>query len=145
MSYAVNPLIIVAIVSAIFAFAAGIYIFRSRSTKVRIALATLALVLLVPIALVTVAFNPWLIDARFRTYRSFYKDLQVGMTHDQVMEIAQRHYPQGGKRGFPKVMKEDETNLGFFMNPEGIREPNCEGIFLRLKDGKVTEISYSAD
>jgi hypothetical protein len=35
--------------------------------------------------------------------------------------------------------------LGFFMNPEASREPNCEGIFLRLEQGRVTKKTYSPD
>lgn len=90
-------------------------------------------------------FYPWLIDSRFRTYRDFYKDIKIGMTHDQVIEVAKKHYPDGGQRKFPIVMRDNSSELGFFMNPEGDSEPNCEGIFLRFDEGKVTTITYSAD
>ena len=145
MSYEINPLIIIAAIGAALAILSGFFIIRSKATKVRIGLSILALALLMPSFLVVAVFYPWLYDARFRTYRSFYKDIKIGMTRDQVMEVAYIHYPEGGTRGFPKVMREDENNLGFFMNPEESSEPNCEGIFLQFRDGKVVRVHYSAD
>jgi hypothetical protein len=111
----------------------------------RIGVAALALVLLLPAAWFFAALNPWLTDARFRAYRSFYQDLKPGMTRDEVLAQVASHYPASGERKAPKVMEDTPERLGFFMNPEHSREPNCEGIFLTLRDGKVVSKGYSPD
>ena len=91
------------------------------------------------------ALNSWIIDPRFRTYRSFYCEIEEGMTRQQVIEILIKHYPRDGARDRPTVRSDDEDQLGFFMNPEDYREPNCEGIFLEMKDGVVVKKTYSND
>ncbi|MDB4759413.1 hypothetical protein OAF99_03630 [Akkermansiaceae bacterium] len=91
------------------------------------------------------ALNSWIIDPRFRTYRSFYYEIEEGMTRQQVVEILIKYYPRDGARDRPTVRSDDEDQLGFFMNPEDYREPNCEGIFLEMKDGVVVKKTYSND
>jgi hypothetical protein len=39
-----------------------------------------------------------LIDARFRAYRAFYRDIQVGMTRDQVPATRAHRYPTNAPR-----------------------------------------------
>ena len=91
------------------------------------------------------ALNSWIIDPRIRTYRSFYYGIEEGMTRQQVIEVLIKHYPRDGARDRPTVRSDDGDQLGFFMNPEGYREPNCEGIFLEMKDGVVVKKTYSND
>ena len=67
------------------------------------------------------------------------------MTRAEVFEAVDRRYPQTGIRMRPRVMKDDPGNLGFFMNPEGQGEPNCEGIFLSLELDRVKSKQYSMD
>ena len=67
------------------------------------------------------------------------------MTRDEVLELVRRHYPQGGSRQAPRLFEDTEAELGFFMNPEGSVNPNCEGIFLEMSAGKVTSKDYSRD
>jgi hypothetical protein len=145
MSLGMHPIVFAAIVGGIFALIAGFVAIRSKSTATRLLMILLALLLLLPTGLVIVGLNPWLVDARFRAYRSFYRDIETGMTRQQVMELVHRHYPTGGPRGTPNIVEDSQTSLGFFMNPEDSREPNCEGIFLTLTDDRVTKVSYSAD
>lgn len=104
----------------------------------------LAIVLLLPAAWFLLALNPWMHDARFRAYRSFYQDLKPGMTRDEVLKLVDSRYPASGERKAPKMM-EDPPRLWFFMNPEHSREPNCEGIFLSFQDGRMISKSYSPD
>ena len=111
----------------------------------RMGVMALGMVLLLPAAWFFAALNPWLTDARFRAYRSFYQDLEPGMTREEVLAQVASHYPASGERKAPKVMEDTAERLGFFMNPEHSREPNCEGIFLVLRDGKVVSKSYSPD
>jgi hypothetical protein len=102
-------------------------------------------VFLLPAGYLLVALNPWLVDSRFRSYRAFYRDIEIGMTRNEVFEALERNYPADGPRKRPKILNDTAEGLGFFMDPETSREPNCEGIFLRLESGRVSAKSYSAD
>jgi hypothetical protein len=67
------------------------------------------------------------------------------MTRDEVYAALDHRYPKSGARKRPNVMEDTATNLGFFMNPETSREPNCEGIFLKFEKGRVKSKVYSPD
>ena len=88
--------------------------------------------------------HPEVIDARFRAYKSFYKDIQIGMTHDDVMLVLRKHYPDTGPRLRPELTA-STTNFWFVMNPEKFQEPNCEGILLHLNEGRVISKKYMPD
>jgi hypothetical protein len=105
----------------------------------------LVLVFLVPAGYVYVAFHPEFVDKRFRTYKAFYRDIHVGMTREEVIAAMDRRYPADGPRQRPKIMSDESGELGFFMDPENSREPNCEGIFLTLESGRVVKKQYSPD
>jgi len=87
MSLGIHPIVFAAIVGGAFALLAGLVAIRSKSIATRKLMTLLALLLLLPTGLVVVGLNPWLVDARFRAYRSFYRDIETGMTRQQVMEI----------------------------------------------------------
>jgi hypothetical protein len=129
---------------AFWALLAMARIFVARRLRSKLLWGVVTMVLLAPAGLVLAAFYPELVDARFRTYKAFYRDLHQGMTRDEVLATLDKHYPAGGARKRPK-MSEDEFNLGFFMDPEHSREPNCEGIFLKLNHGHVESLTYSPD
>ena len=116
-----------------------------RRHSARWLLSCLALVLIAPAGWALTVFMPELVDARYRTYKALYGDIHVGMTRAEVLEVVGRHYPQGGVRQAPKLFKDSEEELGFFMNPEGTVNPNCEGIFLSLSAGRVVRKEYSPD
>ncbi len=145
MSFGVHPFILIAAVGALFALIATVVACMGRSGGVRVLMIVLALVFLLPAAYVFLAFHPELVDGRFRTYKGFYGDIQIGMTRDEVFAVLDRRYPKSGSRQRPKVMDDTDDRLGFFMNPETSREPNCEGIFLRLERGRVKSKDYSPD
>lgn len=145
MSFGVHPLILAAAVGAFAALIAVIFACRARSGLVTGLMLLLALVLIVPAGFVFIALHPELIDGRFRTYKAFYSDIQVGMTREQVVAAMERRYPADGSRKRPKIISDTPTNLGFFMDPETSTEPNCEGIFLTFEGGLVSRIDYSAD
>jgi hypothetical protein len=145
MTIEVHPFILLAAGGAVLALTAGVVACMVRSGGVRALMIVLASVFLLPAACVFIAVHPELVDGRFRTYKRFYSDIQVGMTREQVLAAMERRYPADGPRERPKIMDDTPTSLGFFMNPETSREPNCEGIFLTLEGGSVTEIGYSPD
>ncbi len=120
-------------------------VFRVRSAGLKVLLLLVAIVTLTPAGLVVLAAFPEWVDARFRSYKAFYAEIQPGMTRDEVMALQTRVYPEGGPRQKPRIAIEDDTSLTFFMHPEDSTEPNCEGIFLAFKDGKVTSKTYSPD
>jgi hypothetical protein len=145
MSFGVHPIILLAAVGALVAVGAVIAACTVQRGGIRALMIVLALVFLLPAGFVFVAFHPELVDARFRTYKAFYHDIQVGMTREQVLAAMAQRYPADGPRKRPKIMEDTPTSLGFFMDPETSREPNCEGIFLTLETNRVTKIVYSAD
>jgi hypothetical protein len=145
MSFGVHPFILFAAGGAVLALIAVVVACMVRSGGVRALMIVLALVFLLPAAYVFVVFHPELVDGRFRTYKAFYSDIQIGMTRDEVLAVLDRRYPKAGARLRPKVMDDTQDSLGFFMNPETSREPNCEGIFLKLDNGKVKSKDYSPD
>ena len=99
---------------------------------------------LIPSTFFFLALNLWIIDARFRTYRSFYYDIEVGMTKEEVLNVLIKNYPRDGARERPIIMSNEEDKMGFFMNSEE-NTPIAEGIFLELKDGVVVKKRYSND
>jgi len=117
--------------------------------KKKIIIPILIAIILIPVigfAYISIsASHPELIDGRFRTYKQFYESIQVGDSKSEVMNKINLHYPEGGKRQSPTVWENTKQSLGFFMNPEKWKEPNCEGILLTLEDGKVVTKEYSKD
>jgi hypothetical protein len=145
MSFGVHPFILFAAGGILLALIAIVVACMVRSGGVRALMIVLALVCLLPAAYVFLAFHPQLVDGRFRTYKRFYSDIQVGMTREEVLAALARRYPTDGPRKRPKIMGDTPTSLGFFMNPETSREPNCEGILLTLESNRVTKVVYSPD
>ena len=140
-----HPIVLAACLGGVVAAVAVISACMTKSGTTRTVLLVLAFVFLIPAGYVFLAFNPWLADARFRTYRAFYRDIEIGMTRQQVLTVMEQRYPTNGSRKPPKVMQDWDNSLGFFMNPESSREPNCEGIFLTLTNGRVVKKDYSPD
>ena len=133
----------IAAVGALGALALIVIACRVKSGGVM--LVVLALLFLTPAGYVLIALNPQLVDGRFGTYKRFYRDIRIGMTRDQVLALMERRYSADGPRMRPKIIDDSPEGLGFFMNPETSREPNCEGIFLTLEQGRVTKKAYSPD
>lgn len=133
------------VVLAALSVVAAVVAVRTRRTALKVAAAVFAGVFLVPACLLALALHPEWIDPRHHTYKSLYRDLSVGMTREEVFAALARHYPPNGPRQRPRVLYDEPERLGFFMNPEGNREPNCEGIFLELDGRRVTTKKYSAD
>ena len=136
---------LMAVIGVVLAVVGGIAACKVRSRALSSILLVLTVVFLIPAVFVVLALNPEIIDARFRTYKAFYREIDVGMTRQQVNALLDKHYPPAGPRQRPKVMDDTEKSLGFFMHPETSREPNCEGIFLKLENNRVTRKEYSPD
>jgi hypothetical protein len=140
-----HPLILIGVGSMVVALIAVVIACRTSNGMVRLLAFAVTLIALVPAIFLIAALNPWLTDARFRTYRAFYQDIEVGMSKSEVQKLLAEHYPTNGARGYPQTVYDDATQLGFFMNPEHSREPNCEGIFLSVSNNIVMSKRYSAD
>ena len=85
-------------------------------------------------------------DSRLATFHRLFERIEKGMTVDEVWRTVQQLYPEGGDRVRPGF-EQDALNdaIVLFMNPEDQREPNAEGIFLRLEGGRVARKDYSMD
>ncbi len=115
---------------------------RSARTASRVFLGVVAFCLLVPSAILFAGRNPWLIDARFRTFQLFYWNIRIGMSRDEVMGEMRNWYPQDQPHQPPGVAENSATQLKFFMTPA---ESDHESIILKMQDGRVIGKDYSAD
>lgn len=141
----VRSLLVVATLGVVASLILGVAIFKVRHVGLKIALGLLACLTLTPAALVvTTIYAEWS-DARLLAYRTFYENIQPGMTRAEVLQLAARLYPEDGPRKKPRVIIDEADHLTFFMHPEQRDEPNCEGIMLEMKDGRVIAKSYSPD
>lgn len=145
MSSFVDPGMLMAALGALVALVAIVIACRAKKGIITAMMIVLALAFIVPSGFVVLMFHPEWVDGRFRTYKRFYRDIEAGMTREQVLAALERHYPANGPRKRPMMIDDTPRGLAFFMNPETSREPNCEGIFLTLEAGRVTRLSYSAD
>jgi hypothetical protein len=146
MSWGMHPLLWFATLALFLGVASFMAGGRIRGCGRRVILMALGLALVLPGAcLLLRIFLPETVDGRFRAYAKFYRGIQTGMSRAEVFIVRERCYPKDGPRKRPKVMDDQPGSLGFFMNPEHSREPNCEGIFLKLESGRATSKVYSAD
>jgi hypothetical protein len=145
MLFELHPIVLAAVLGSTVGFLFLVAAYFAKSRAVKGFFVVIASISLLPSALLFVLANPGIFDARFRAYKAFYKDIDVGMTRAEVLALMSQHYPTNGARLPPKVMEDTSERLGFFMNPEGSTEPNCEGIFLTLEHEIVRSKSYSPD
>ena len=145
MGFGIHPVFLIAGLTLVGAIGCIVFTCRASGWIKRAILLLVALILLAPSGLLAIMLKPELVDVRFRAYKRLYRDIQIGMTRDEVMATVQRHYPSGGRRMEPKVLEDSTNRLDFFMSPEGSREPNCEGIFLQMQEDRVVRKKYSAD
>jgi hypothetical protein len=89
--------------------------------------------------------HPEIWDARTRTYKRFFADIEVGMSRTEVNQAFQRRYPPKDARNAPRIATDDGQMLWFFMYPEREKDGDCEGIFLTFEKGRVAKKQYSAD
>jgi hypothetical protein len=145
MSFGIHPFLLIAGFGLLVAVVLVVFACRAKSAFATVLLLLFALVFTVPGIYLFLAFHPELVDGRFRAYKAFYADIKVGMTRDQVIAAMEKRYPKNGKRQRPTIIGDTPEALGFFMNPETSREPNCEGIFLSLTNSHVVSKTYSPD
>ena len=145
MGFELHPLILIAVVTLIGAVACLVFAYLASHWLKRGILIVAALFLLGPSGVALICFKPELVDDRFRTYKQLFGDIEVGMSRVEVMTLVDQHYPFDGERLRPNVIENSDIKLSFFMNPEDSTEPNCEGIFLRMRDNKVVRKSYARD
>lgn len=124
---------------------AGWVAWRSQSVLSRLLLLALSISLLIPSAILGVGMNPWLVDARYRSYQLFYWSIQRGMDRTEVMASLDTRYPVDGLRLKPRITEDSATRLSFVMNPEKSPDPDRETITLKMEAGKVVGKEYLRD
>ena len=137
------PLTCLAILGIIIALGSLVDSYRKTGPERRV-LSILGLIILSPSVFFLLVLNPWLLDPRFRAFRSFYYDIEDGMTRAQVIELLESHYPEDGLRGRPTFNQNTEKKIHFFMNTEN-NQHTCEGVFISFSEGHVTSRQYSCD
>jgi hypothetical protein len=144
MHFLMHP-IVLAVLGSTIGFLLLVAAYLTKRGSLRAFFVSLGAFCLLPAGLVFVLMNPGIFDSRFRPYQTFYKSINIGMTRAEILSLMGQHYPTNGPRQVPKIMEDTPERLGFFMNPEGSTEPNCEGIFLDMKNGIISRKRYSSD
>lgn len=145
MSSSIHPIFVVAALGVLASIILLVTVFKVRSKGLKVMLAFLALLTLAPLGLVVLTLYPEWMDARVRSYKAFYEDIQLGMTREEVMGVQAKIYPEGSPRMKPRIIVDEADHLTFFMHPETSAEPDCEAIILGLKEGRVASKTYSPD
>jgi dihydropteroate synthase len=135
----ITQVILVGLVAGVFM---AICAWKSERLASRVFLGVVAFSLLVPSAILFVGRNPWLIDARFRTFQLFYWNIRIGMSREEVMGEMTNWYPPDQPQKPPGVAENSATQLKLFITPA---EADHESIILRMQDGRVIGKDYSAD
>src|SRR3954469_22826596 len=120
-----HPFMLITLVGACAAFVTVVLGCRARSRGAIAACVVLTVIFLLPAFIVFNVLFPEFLDGRFRTYKAFYRNIELGMTRNEVMQLRDHYYPKSGSHLAPKIMDDTPQRLGFFMNPETSREPNC--------------------
>ncbi len=141
----IHPIFIIAAIVLICLLICIFAVIKFKNRILKYILSVMVIIFFSISGLIIAALKPELIDARFRTYKNLYKEINIGMSRADVMSLIVHNYPAEGKRLPPIVLENSETKLDLFMNPEKSKEPNCEGIFLKLENDKVIEKTYSRD
>lgn len=137
-----DQLVVAGLVISLFA---GWVAWRSQSVLSRLLLLGLSISLLIPSAILCVGMNPWLVDARYRSYQLFYWGIQRGMDRSEVLANLDTRYPVDGPRLKPRIIEDSATRLSFVMNPEKLPDPDRETITLKMEAGKVLGKEYLPD
>jgi len=122
-----------------------LFAFRSRGLASRVFLILLSVSLLVPSAILCVGRNPWLVDARFRSFQFLYWNIRIGMNREEVIEEMRKAYPAGQIPEPPRIVTDSATGMKILMNPGTSGEPGQEAIILKLEEGLIMKKDYSAD
>jgi len=146
MTSSTHPIFVLAVLGIVATVIMLITVFHVRSKGLKVLLALIGVFTLTPAGFVLVAMHPEWVDVRFRSFKTFYEGIRLGMTREEVMALQNQLYPAGGPRQKPRIMMDESNSLTFFMHPEDPASSiDCEAIILNLKEGKVTSKTYSPD
>jgi hypothetical protein len=140
------PFYLILAAGAVLALGAALLTNRGGGSGQRVALLALAIALVVLPALVFgAALFPELFDARIRTYKRFYRNVEVGMTRDELLAVMRTTYEAAPQFAPPRLMTDTPERIFFLMDPQDSGGPNAEGIGFTLTSGKVSHKSYARD
>ena len=121
------------------------FAWRSRRMVTKVFWGLVAACFLIPSAILFIGRNPWLVDARYRTFQLFYWNIRMDMSRQEVIAEMQNWYPPDEPRMAPKIEEDSADKLEFKMNPESNTLKDHEGIVLKMQEGRVIGKSYEAD
>ena len=121
------------------------FAWRSQRMVTKAFLGVVAACFLVPSAILFIGRNPWIIDARYRTFQLFYWNIRMDMSRQEVIAEMQNWYPADQPRMAPKIKEDSADKLEFEMNPESETKMDHEGIVLQMQGGHVIGKSYETD
>ncbi len=117
---------------------AAFFAWRCRGGFSKLFMILLTLGLLTPTAIIFVGKNPWLIDARHRTFQTTYWFIRIGMSRDEVLAEIRSLYPPNGERKPPIIVEDSSTSMQIQMHPERAEEANSHNLItLKMQDARV--------
>ena len=123
----------------------GILAWRSSRFFARCFLGLVAASLLIPSGILFLGKNPWIIDARYRTFQLFYWNIRMDMSRQEVIAEMRNWYPTDQPRMLPKLIQDSADKMEFQMNPESETAQDHQGITLKMLDGRVVDKSYETE
>jgi hypothetical protein len=123
----------------------GILAWRSSRFFARCLLGMVAAALLIPSSILFLGRNPWIIDARYRTFQLFYWNIRMDMSRQEVIAEMRNWYPTDQPRMLPKLIQDSADKMEFQMNPESETAQDHEGIILKMLEGRVVDKSYETE
>jgi hypothetical protein len=144
-----RPVVVIFIVAGFLGIIAVMFliplIFGKKSPVLKLSLGVLCIFCLLPSLIDLDAFFPDILDGRYRVFKRTYRDIHEGMNRSEIKDVIKTQYPVSGERLKPKIIEDTSVSLVMLMDPEGSREPNCEGILLTFKNDELVKKQYSRD
>jgi hypothetical protein len=79
-------------------------------------------------------------EPRWAAFHRLYSRIHSGMTRQELQQAIEQVYPVDSSRKRPIFQVDEPTQIMLFMADEG-----CEGIMLRMANGRVVSKGYSPD
>lgn len=140
-AHSIDQVILVGLIVGVIA---GVLAWRSRGRLSKVMLGLVAVCVLTPSAILYVGRNPWLVDARYRTFMMLYWNIRIGMTEEEIQARIRSLYPLKGEQKSPLFYPGGGGNMEIQMAPEATDTFGHESIILKMQGGQVLGIKYQA-
>ena len=140
-THSMDQVILVGLVVGVIA---AILTWRSGGGLRRLILGLVAVGALTPSIILYVGRNPWLVDARYRTFMMLWWNIRIGMTQEEVQNQIKSLYPPNGQQKPPLFYPVAAGKMEIQLAPEVNDTPGHESIILKIQGDQVLGIKYQA-